>query len=411
MADPAPIVLNTVMLRNEASPHLTGRVLRVGPEGDFKDLSKAFRNIQPGDILRLGKGRFHLGRGQWRDIAIVGAGPDDTELALSLRAAMRVRIEGVKINCHDREFIDIRDGGAVHLKNCHIFNYNSGAGGSNAIRASGCVVFVEGCTFEGMAGRAEGRGSGGDAFDMRGDNVLFVRNTQFINNQEIIRASFPCGFDACTSKNTTQWDSGITPYQPRVLFLRANRTPVRSPESAVAFQHVTDDIAFIEYALGEREAIDDLSKQLAGTLGIARNLPYWIGLLRHRNEAVRLKAAVRVRALTGQAVRLSRPDAKAVPPEDIDRWIRELDSDDFETREKATQKLIGAGEAAREKVLAIRESGSMEQKIRAKQILGALVGEAALMHEAEFARLFRWFQENRFALTWDAKAKRYVKGK
>ncbi|MHC5039461.1 MAG: hypothetical protein ACYTHM_19330, partial [Planctomycetota bacterium] len=243
MADPAAVVLNIVQIRNETSPRLTGRIVRVGPGGEFENLGNAFRHIRPGDLIRLGKGSFRLPSAQWRDIAVVGRGPKNTELAVALEAALRLRIEGVKIDCKDTEAIDIRDNGAIHLKDCHIFNYNSGAGGSNAIFTSGSVLFVEGCVFEGMSGRAAGRGSGGDAFDMRGDNVLFCRKTKFIDNQEILRATFPCGFDECISENKTKWDSGITPYQPGYVFLRKNKATVRSSQTTVPFQRATDDIA------------------------------------------------------------------------------------------------------------------------------------------------------------------------
>ena len=40
------------------------------------------------------------------------------------------------------------DGCSIHLKDCYIFNYNSGAGGEFAMSTSGGLSLIEGCTFE-----------------------------------------------------------------------------------------------------------------------------------------------------------------------------------------------------------------------------------------------------------------------
>jgi hypothetical protein len=327
---------------------------------------------------------------------------------MKLMRATRVRIEAVKIRCNDDECIDLRSGGSVHLRNCTIYEYNSGAGGSNAIRGSDAVLFVEGCVFEGMSGRAAGHQSGGDAFDLRGTNFLFVKDTTFIDNDEVARVTFPAVFDGCVSKGSTPWESGILPYAAGMLFVRNNKIKVSKPEWARESAHFTGDAAFVRALLGEGKPLEGLSRDLAEAIRATRNLPYWIGLLRHADAEIRKKAARRVETLTGRTVVLVKEEKGKVDPEDLDRWIRELDHEDFETREKAMKELERAGTEALEKLEEVVKSGTLEQKIRARRLLATIERRSPVRFELEYARLIRWYEENRERLVWDAKAGKYI---
>jgi len=408
MVRPEFLALNWVLLQNETAPRLSGRAVRVGPEEQHKNFADALGDLQPGDTVYLGKGEYRLFfPGPLGDIAIIGRGAEKTLVTMRLSQAERIRIEGVKIRCRDNECVDLRRGGTLQLKNCHVFEYNSGAGGSNAISASNAVILVEGCSFEGNSGRASGR-SGGDAFDLRGDNFLYVRNSKFIDNSEIVRASFPAVFDRCSSQNAGDWDHGIMPYGPGKVFLRDNKTKVSIPGATREFRHATDDREFIDFVLSKTDEIDALSRELARVIAARRNLPYWIGLLRHGDREVRTAAAKQIERLTDQTVILEEESVKKADPAEIGGWIRDLDHDDFETREKATKKLMGAGEGARKKLEEILRSGSMEQKLRARRILSTLQERIPLPHEVEYGRLIRWFEANRDGLEWDESAGKYV---
>jgi hypothetical protein len=216
-------------------------------------------------------------------------------------------------------------------------------------------------------------------------------------------------FDACESKNQTPWNFGIMPYQAGAVFLRKNKAKVSNPPMTVSFEHVTGDKAFVEFVLGEREAPDEKSRELARLLALERALPYWIGLLRSEADSVRRKAVLRVEALTDQVVRLEEEAPKPVEAEDVKRWIGELDDDDFKKREGATKKLMAAGEEARTALTKALEGGSMEQRIRARRILGSLGAKISIQHEVEYARLMGWFETHRDALVWDEKTKKYVR--
>ena len=232
--NPELIGANYVLYRNAASPRLSGRVVHVGPEREYVDLASARENLRPGDLVLLAEGTFSLdnpGQRQpthWADIAIVGAGADKTTLTGQIESAVRLRIEGARVECGDDEFVDLRKGSSLHLRDCYITGYNSGAGGSNAICGNGSVILVERCTFEGMTGYAARAGSnGGNAFDLRGFNLLYVRQSHFIDNQEIIRATFPCVFDGCTSSNTTRWRLRNQPLS--IGFCAVSQQPSHTP--------------------------------------------------------------------------------------------------------------------------------------------------------------------------------------
>jgi hypothetical protein len=67
----------------------------------------------------------------------------------------------------------------------------------------------------------------------------------------------------------------------------------------------------------------------------------------------------------------------ASKPADPALLIRQLDSDDFGTRESATQELIRLGPAARGPLLEARGSGSLERRARIEQILGGMLAQTS----------------------------------
>src|SRR5262249_15580214 len=64
----------------------------------------------------------------------------------------------------------------------------------------------------------------------------------------------------------------------------------------------------------------------------------------------------------------------AAPPSAIrlERWIRQLDDDDFHVRELASKSLLEAGKAAIGAVASAAESESLEPAVRAVRILDQL---------------------------------------
>lgn len=275
------------------TPRLTGRVVHV-LEGT--NLIHALKAAEAGDTLLLAPGVHKLGQNAdslVNDLALVGD-PDGTVLRVegTGMAGTRILLENMRINCNDNEFIYPRQGGTFHVRNCTITHYNSGAGGSNAVGGSETVMLFEDCTFDGGPGRAQGR-SNGDAFDLRGTNLLYVRNCTFSRNDEIIRATFPCVFDRCKSKDST--GHGIMPYPGGSVYLRRNRLPVHSRDNVFTFTRQTDSMAFIKIAAQPNPSTDSLARQISAF----RNLHYWIGLMAHRTPEVRDAARERLKALTG----------------------------------------------------------------------------------------------------------------
>ncbi|MHC5038470.1 MAG: right-handed parallel beta-helix repeat-containing protein, partial [Planctomycetota bacterium] len=325
-------VMNIIHFQNKASPRLSGRVVHAGPGGDHKTLHDALIRSQPGDLIILEEGNHSSSWGQaWeayartttlKDVAILGPGSGKVTISIMFDRADRVRLEGVTIDCRNMPFLDLRRGGSFHLKNCHIFNYNSGAGGSNAINARNSTFLVEDCTFEGMTGRVAGRTPGGGAFDLRGDSLLYVRKSRFIDNTDIVRATFPCTFDECESRQTGR-AIGIIPLSPGTVFLRKNKVMMMRREPVVEFHHATDEPAFLKFLLTGHGEIGPRAKGLAKELDLHRNLPFWIGLVRHESLEVRRLACERIEALTGKAIT---PEERyqTASAREIASWIRDL---------------------------------------------------------------------------------------
>ena len=295
----ADLMLNYVFIRNQTAPRLTGRVIQVGPNKDAESLANAVTQAQSGDCIRLpegvfdyvgGRNRFPVERGELTDIAIVGAGKDSTTIRMGrisqIGKAVRWRFSDVTIDCGDSEVVYLRSGGSFEFQNCKIFNYNSGAGGSNAIGGSNVIMVVENTEMEGDTGRAKGSG-GGDAFDLRGNNLLYCRQVHFVNNGEVIRATFPCVFDRCTATGKDRNNNRLYPYPNGLVLLKDNQIPVREADNVSSFQHVVDSLDFVDLVVGKRKQLDTRSEQIVEKLRLSRHPEYWIGLLRSDNVAVR----------------------------------------------------------------------------------------------------------------------------
>jgi hypothetical protein len=74
-------------------------------------------------------------------------------------------------------------------------------------------------------------------------------------------------------------------------------------------------------------------------------------------------------------------------PADVAVLIERLDSDDFATRQAATEQIALLGEAARPALLAAREAGSLERRLRIDQILKGLVARATSRPDRKVATL------------------------
>jgi hypothetical protein len=130
-----------VSFRNACSPRLDGTVVKIGPGQPFADIATALPNIKPGTLVWLGNGEFSLaefGRQyNFNDLAIVGQGSQFTTLTggrgQNVEIALRLLIDGVRVDCRDDPFTDVRGNGRMHFRDCLVEGYNSGAGGSNAL--------------------------------------------------------------------------------------------------------------------------------------------------------------------------------------------------------------------------------------------------------------------------------------
>ncbi|KAF0240191.1 MAG: hypothetical protein FD180_5025 [Planctomycetota bacterium] len=399
------VALNYIGFLNATSPRLSGRIVEWATPAEA-DVDK----LAPGDLVRVGEGTFGLGDRMERmdkelvDVAFVGSGGGKTTMFFELDNARRVRFENLSIDCHDSECLNLREGGSVCLRKCRISNFNSGAGGSNAIFGVGAVLLLEDCEFEGMTGRAGRNGdNGGDAFDLREENLLYLRRCNFVDCEEIARVGFPAAVEKCSEKNGTQWNSGISVHPEGRIFVRDPGVTLRNNPPATAFERATDDPEFVRYASGEIQEIDEVSRRVAAAMEARRNLPYWIGLLRHPDAKIREKAAARVAALTGK----ERPKPPSTPAE-IDTLIARLDADDAESRDNAEDALLAAGEPCRAKLTEATRSGKPEISGRAKSILARLDLRKEMGAELECARLLDWFEKTRDRLQWDEAAGRYV---
>ncbi len=202
-------VLDSERFLKEVAPKLTGRALKVGPKEKHKDLFSALRAAEDGDTIQLGEGEFSpvgRGRGQWDspvgNIAIRGRGKGKTVLKGSFcpRGGASIQLSDMSIDGNLNEIVELRSGGRLLIENCDIYGYNSGAGGSNAISGSNTAIALVNCTFDGVKNTG-GRTFKGNALDLRGENLLYVRGCLFKNNREVARVSFDCLFEKTTFEN------------------------------------------------------------------------------------------------------------------------------------------------------------------------------------------------------------------
>jgi hypothetical protein len=182
---------------------------------------------------------------------------------------------------------------------------------------------------------------------------LYVRQSQFINNGEILRATFPCAFDGCTEMTNSPYRSGVMPYPEGLVMVRDSASAMSGRGTTVTFTNATDDLAMIKFVLGQGPAPGATAKPLADALMLNRRLPYWIGLLHDERPEVRVLAA-------GHLSKILATEVSGSP--------REGDAD----------------------------SGKLYSS------------PSALKAELEFARLMKWFETNKAQLQWDELAGRYV---
>lgn len=288
------LMLNYVMMRNATSPRLTGRVINVGPMDEFTTLEKALEAAVSGDCIRLEKGTYQFvdsrtlfSRGDApSDIAIVGESREDTIVQFanrqSLPTAIRWRFADLTINCGNSEVLDLRRGGTAEFNNCLIREYNSGSGGSNAISGNTTVIVVENSVFEGESGRSVGR-SKGTAFDLRGRNLLYCRETKFEKNSEILRVNFHCVFDKCSAIDGT---NSLRVYPSGKVLVRENEI-IDERKDFEQFEARADEIEFINLALGKTVKLDERSETIVQRLKLQRHPQYWIGLMRSNDSSIR----------------------------------------------------------------------------------------------------------------------------
>jgi hypothetical protein len=303
------------------APRLSGAVVTVNPtkERTLWGRGLALPPISPGSLVVLQEGAHEFlsviraGIGG-HDLAFVGAGSDATTLRFSrhgnLSSGLRFRFENLAMDCQNSPCVYFRSGGTLHLKNVVLTNYNSGAGGSNGIYAVNSTILIEDSVFDGMPGRAAKSENGGDAFDLRGANRLFVRNTIFKNNSEILR-SVPAVFDRCREENSElDRASGIMLYEPPVYFRESLLT--FSGEILEA-PTISDDTEFRDLMLkgGDPGALTNLVRSVKRS-GVEL---FWAALVRHSSPGIR-EQAVNVLTVKGYGEIIARAQSDIIPRTD-----------------------------------------------------------------------------------------------
>lgn len=288
LIDPQVVAVDITRFAHDTAPRLLGNVVRVGPQGDAATLAEALELLQPGDLVLLGEGNHELKPPRQRllaDLAFVGTGRT-TVLTGEVEKASRIRFENLAIDCRDRPFLNLHGGGAVHLRRCFVANYNSGAGGSNAIFGVDVAMLIEECEFEGNSGRAKGS-SHGDALDLRGEFVLALRRSKFIDNDEIVRATGLTVVDQCIAEGNR--GHGVLPYAAGQTFARSCDLPFNNPP--LELPCASDDLEFVRCALGVAKDIPPAVTAAVAANDATHNLRYWIALRRHPDPAIAALAA------------------------------------------------------------------------------------------------------------------------
>lgn len=298
-------ILNYGWYVGATQPQLTGKVLVARPDPGPGNLSSVLRAAGPGTIIFLLPGEHTLGDRRQRlsrseislleDIWLLGAGPETTTLNLIIEEAPRLRIEGVTIDCRDDPFADLRNGGELQLHRCRVRGYNSGAGGSNSMYGSSTtVLLIEDCEFEGSSGRGAGRGSGGTALDLRGSSRIFVRNTAFVGNSEIVRSTTGV-FDNC--KASAADSRFFSPPGGTGVYWRNSDFPsMRTTRAGTQVGELLDDPAVLDRLTSRRafrsgEWADPEVADAAAAIKPWRSAAFWENLRIHPSPEVRAIAA------------------------------------------------------------------------------------------------------------------------
>jgi hypothetical protein len=364
-------------------PRLNGRVICAQPGPGPDSLESLWMRAAPGTTIVLLPGEHSLGdvrtrgrtAGGVKDIWLLGSGAESTTLSLRLESARGVRIEGVTIDCNNTEFADFRDEGSLYLRNCRITNYNSGAGGSNAVFAVGSALLIESCEFEGKSGRASAS-MRGTAMDLRGRNIVYIRDTEFINNQEVFRNGDGV-LDGCTvSTDQPQY------YGPPSgdLYVRNTEAPSsRFPANAwKKFSQGLDDLDVLRAIADVRGRSatawsDPVASEIAGTLGLQRDRGYWVRLLRHPSAEVRRLAAERAGA------------EYPAPELPVEKAVEALNQ--TVVSPEAALALMSGGEGARAKLKALVETGAAREKANAAAILRVMDAEPPLLDFLRYEKI------------------------
>ena len=93
--------------------------------------------------------------------------------------------------------------------------------------------------------------------------------------------------------------------------------------------------------------------------------------------------------------------------EEVKQAIKQLDDEDFAVREKGMARLEQMGHLAQSVIEEVAESGSAEQRMRAKQLLKKLSINPRMADDIECGRLLNWYDKNRAKLKWNESAARY----
>ena len=421
------IALNPALLQTVTAPRLTGRILEVGPDKKYKDLAAVQPDIQAGDVIELSPGIHEFPEKvlQIKNLVLHGKNVHTTTLRFvrdtQRPCSTRVRFENLTIDCNDNPFIDCRASGSVEIVGCHIFNYNSGAGGAEAIFGENTFLYVCDSVFEGMSGKdAKNRNrSPGNALDVRGACALYLARDSFIDNSEIGRPEFIYVLDDCQKSTVTrlkaQWSQNtLWPAEQASVFARRtdttnmNNAPLEFAQSAVDFDIIMA-LANPQLPLPANSIWSPCRKDLS------RNLAYWIGLLRHQDANVRKVAAARLTALTGEKVACvipEVPDERKIPP----NWKELLDHDDFAVRVKCLDVLRSNPNAAWPLVRELLTEKNISQQLqdsaadlaRDLPVWMNLDSDHSLACEQEFSRMSRWLDDHADKLAWNPVQNRYV---
>ena len=291
---------------SECQPRLDGRVAYAEPGNGRNSLDEVLARMGPGATIVLLPGRHDLhpqrtNRAGITDVWLVGSGADTTVLAMEVEGAVRLRIDNVAIDCQNTPAIDLRESGSVMLRGCKFYNYNSGAGGSEAIYAQSSVLLIESCEFEGKSGRA-GPSRRGNALDLRVDCCAFIRGTHFVDNEEIVR-DLNGAIDGCVvaSSGKGQGDSRFWAAQRGPVFERGTdyQVPLESPPPASKpFVEALDDLGPLQrLAAGEglKAWTDPVARAEARKIRIDKDPELWVRLLMSSSPEVRAIASGQVK--------------------------------------------------------------------------------------------------------------------